>query len=98
MGIIDYDRSLPRVHIGFLNRTIATFTKQETETILNNISINGIYICIDLFGVREAFLRSLPNRIKVRLANKIKKVKAREAYEFLFRAEVISRIIKKLQK
>lgn len=97
MGTIDYDRFYQEFTLDSLTEQIGDFTKQETETILNNISINGIYICIDLFGVREAFLRSLPNRIKVRLANKIQKVKAREAYEFLFRAEVLDRI-KKLQK
>jgi len=93
MKDIDYERFYKEFTLDFLTKQIGDFTKQETETILNNISINGIHFGIDLFGVREAFLRSLPQDIR----NKCKQVNGKNAYEFLFRAEVLDRI-KKLQK
>lgn len=87
MKTIDYDRLYDEFT---LDELIGEFSKQETETIINNISTDGIDIAINLLGLREAFLRSLPQDLR----SNYRQVKAREAYEFIFRAEVISRMQK----
>ena len=91
---IDTDRFYEEMDLEFLTAPIGDFTKEEVSTILNNINLDRIDILIDLFGVREAFLRSLPSNLQ----DKCKQVKAQEAYEFIFRAEIISRIRKSQNK
>lgn len=94
---IDYDRFYRELTLEFLTEPIGDFTRDEVELILNGMSLEGDITNIDIFGIREAFLRSVAGSAKLQLQDKLRKVNAREAYEFLFRAEVISRI-KKLQK
>lgn len=94
---IDYDRFYRELTLEFLTAPIGDFTKDEVELILNGMSLEGSITNIDIYGIREAFLRSVAGSAKLQLQDKLRKVNAREAYEFLFRAEVLDRI-KKLQK
>lgn len=94
MKTIDYDRFYKEFTLDFLTEQIGDFTKQETETILDNISIHSIDTNIDLFGIRSAFLRSLPQDLQ----DKCQQVNGKEAGEFIFRAEIISRIKKSQDK
>ena len=64
MKTIDYDRFYREFDLDFLTSPIGNFTKQEVTNILDNLNIDGIDTIIDLYGIRSAFLRSLPKTFK----------------------------------
>lgn len=94
MKTIDYDRFYREFDLNFLTSPIGNFTKGEVATMLENLNLDGIDTNIDLFGIRSAFLRSLPQDLQ----DKCQQVNGKEAGEFIFRAEIISRIRKSQNK